>query len=99
MTAIITGHDGRRYLHTATERRTVFVADMPRATNGRGTPHTGHAVLVAWLEPLNPGGEPLATVRLPNGAMLPVRASAICDAATIAARRIGTAAQPARRAG
>ncbi|UXQ89144.1 hypothetical protein [Synechococcus phage MinM1] len=97
MTAIVTGADGRPYMHR-TAREEVFVAEMPRASSDpRATPHTGHALLVAWLDPVRPSDHPRAMVRCPDGRLLQVDAGAVCAADNLAGRRLGPAGPQARR--
>lgn len=88
MTAIVTGHDGRPYIHSAASGEAVFVAEQVRMGSACGTPHTGFATLLGWLDPMR-DGETLARVRLPGGAIIDVRASAVCPAQGVAARRLG----------
>jgi hypothetical protein len=88
MTSIVTCADGRAYLFTRVEDRPVFVADMPRATSAAGQPHMGHATLLAQLDPVQPGSDPLAKVRLPNGRLVDVLACYIHERGALAARRI-----------
>lgn len=71
-----------------TAREDVFVAEMPRQRAASATPHTGHALLVAWLEPHGHAGERLARVRLPNGALITPAAAHVCPAEGLARRRI-----------
>lgn len=100
MTAIVTAADGRLYQHVTAPREAVFVADMPRITsNPRATPHTGLALLLGYLDPVQPGGERLARLRLPNGRLVEMRASAICPATNLATRRLGPAPIDLRRLG
>jgi hypothetical protein len=81
----------RHAMQPAILPRLVFVADMPRSSSDpRTTPHLGLATLIAWLEPVEPG-QRLAWVKRPDGRMLPVRESALCDAANVSARRLGPA--------
>lgn len=87
MTAFVTGADGRTYQHRTAEPEPVFIAEQPRIGSACGTPHSGHATLLAWLEPMM-GGERLARVRMRGGGLVEVRASAICPAAGLATRRI-----------
>jgi hypothetical protein len=98
MTAIVTGPDGRAYLFTRLPDRPVFVADMPRVTSAAGQPHTGHATLLAQLDPVQPGSEPLAKVRLPTGRLIDVLACHIHEPGALAARRILPAAEAGQRA-
>jgi hypothetical protein len=98
MTAIVTGHDRRPYLYTAVPHRPVYVADMPRITSAADQAHTGHAVLVAMLEPIQPGLETLAKVRLPSHRVIDVLARHLAEPAGLAARRILPARTPLRRA-
>ena len=99
MTSIVTGHDGQPYLHSTTPPEPVFVADQRRATSAAAQAHTGHAVLVADLDPVRPGMERLASVRLPNGRIVPVLACHIAAQTGLATRRILPASAPARRVG
>jgi hypothetical protein len=75
----------------------VFIAEQPCMTSANGTPHTGAATLLEWLDPVM-GGVPLATVKLPSGRQMRVRASAIASAANVAAIRLSPATRPAARA-
>ncbi len=96
MTAIVTGHDGRHYHWIPGGLDPVFVAEQPRSSDARATPHSGHALLVAVLEPVL-GGEPMAQVRLPSGGLIQVAAARICAADNLAARRLAPAPTLARR--
>jgi hypothetical protein len=98
MTAIVTGPDGRPYLFTRLPDRPVFVADMPRMGSACAQPHTGHATLLAQLDPVRPGSEPLAKVWLPNGRLIDVLACHIHEPGALATRRILPAAEAGRRA-
>lgn len=98
MTSIVTGPDGRSYLFTRVPDRRVFVADMPRMGSAISQPHTGHATLLALLDPVQPGGDQLAKVQLPNGRILDVLACYIHEVGALAARRILPAAEMGRRA-
>lgn len=92
MTAIVTGTDGRSYVHRMAGEVPVFVTGAARmgATSPAVTP--GHALLVAWLLPVEAGAW-RARVRLPAGQIVEVAAEAVCSAANIARIGIG----PARR--
>ena len=72
----------------------VFVAEQPVITGACGTPHTGFALLRAWLDPLT-DSEPLACVELPSGRQMHIRASAIASAANLATIRLSPATRPA----
>ena len=98
MTAIVTGPDGRPYLYTAAPHRPVYVTDMPRITSAADQAHTGHATLVATLDPVQPGLEPLAKVRLPSNRVIDVLARHIAEPTGLAARRILPALPGLRRA-
>ena len=98
MTSIVTGPDGRSYLFTRVPDRPVFVADMPRMSSAAGQPHTGHATLLAMLDPIQPGGDALAKVRLPGGRLMDVLACYIHEPGALATRRILPAAEMGRRA-
>lgn len=98
MTAIVTGADGRPYMHRVA-REPVFVAEQPRpSSDPRTTPHLGHALLVAWLDPLCPGHAPHAMVRRPDGRLLQVDASTVFPAENLADRRLGPARTERRTA-
>lgn len=98
MTAIITGADGRTYMHR-TARECVFVAEQPaRSSDARATPHTGVVLLVAWLDPVRPGDAAHAMVRRSDGRLLQVDASTIYGAENVAARRLGPASTARRTA-
>lgn len=99
MTGILIGHDGRAYSMEPTEKRTVFVAEMPGGRPASYAPHTGHAVLECWLRRTTDDGEDHAQVRLPSGRLMAVVACRVFDAEMIPARRILPAAHGARRAG
>jgi hypothetical protein len=91
MTAIVTGTDGRSYVHQIAGEVPVFVT----ATRGAVA---SHARLVAWLVPVEPGLARRARVRLPAGQILEVAAGAVCSAANIAQARITRARRaPAAR--
>jgi hypothetical protein len=96
MTAIITAPDGRTYEWTSGGLEPVFVAEQVRTSAAHATPHIGHALLVARLEPVM-GGEPMAQVRLPAGGLVQVAAARICAATNLATRRLGPATASARR--
>lgn len=99
MTALVTGADGRLYQHRTAAREQVFIAEMPGHTScAFATPHTGHALLVAWLDALGPGGDDCVMVRLPCGTLRQVRADAVRPAANVATRRLGPAAAARRTA-
>jgi hypothetical protein len=97
MTATITGPDGRAYLHSSARLEPVFVADQPGMRPANYAAHTGFAQLVAYLDPIQPGADRLATVRLPGGQTIQVRATALCPAAGLAPRRILPRADATRR--
>lgn len=93
MTVIVTGTDGRSYVHRMAGEVPVFVTE---AAGMAATPPAiirGHGVLVAWLLPLEAGAW-RARVRLPSGQIVEVAAEALCSAANIARIGIG----PARHA-
>ena len=92
MTAIVTGTDGLSYVHQMGGEAPVFVTEA--IDTGAAAP-AGHARLVAWLDPVDPGGARRARVRLPGGPIVEVAADAVCDADNIARARIA----PARRQG
>jgi UDP-N-acetylmuramate--alanine ligase len=102
--APIVAADGRslaRALRVAGKVEPVFVdqiADMPRMGSACGQPHTGHATLLAQLDPVLPGSDPLAKVRLPTGRLIDVLACYIHEPGALAARRILPAAEAGRRA-
>ncbi len=83
MTAIVTGTDGRSYVHRMAGEVPVFVTG---ATGTGATPRPvilGHVRLVAWLHPVEAGAR-RARVRLPAGQIVEVAADAVCSAANIA---------------
>ena len=100
MTAIVTGTDGRSYVHQMAGEAPVFVTGTARGASARQAAVAGHARLVAWLVPVEPGLARRARVRLPSGRIVEVAAEAVCSAANIARARITPArrAPPARRA-
>lgn len=89
----VLAHDGRWYVSAPGGLDPVFVADG----RGHAWPHTGHGLLVALLEPVQPTAEPLAQVRLPDGRVLPFAAAHIRPATNLAAARIGPRQPSARR--
>lgn len=97
MTAIITASDGHPYQFVHAVPEPVFVAEMPRTSHAHGTPHTGHATLLAYLDPVRPSCERLALLRLRCGRLAEIRASAICPATAVATRRLGPATAAERR--
>lgn len=92
MTAIVTGTDGRLYVHQMAGEAPVFVTE---ALEADAAPPVGHARLVAWLVPVEPGGTERARVRLPTGPIVEVAAEAVCNASNIAKSRIQLAGQQA----
>lgn len=88
MTAIVTGSDGLPYVHEMGGEAPVFVTEGIEA--GAAAP-AGHARLVAWLAPVEPGRARRARVRLPTGAIIEVAADAVCSAANMARARIAPA--------
>ena len=94
MTVTLHTLGGRQFALRPAEPELVFVAEQPRLNSACDTPHTGHALLRAWLDPVM-GSEPLACVELPSGALMHVRASAICPATNLAALRLGPLTRPA----
>lgn len=100
MTAIVTGTDGRSYVHEMAGEAPVFVTRTARAGAARQAAVAGHARLVAWLVPVEPGLARRARVRLPSGRIVEVAAEAVCSAANIARAGItrGRRAPPASRA-
>lgn len=97
MTTAVMGPDGRMYLHHIVPPEPVFVADQRRQSSAYDQPHTGPATLLARLDPVQPGGEALATVRLPHGGTVIVAAALLCPTVGLASRRI-LPAQRVRRA-
>ncbi len=95
MTAIVTGTDGRLYVHQMGGEARVFVTEALDA--GAAAP-AGHARLVAWLDPVDPDGERRARVRLPGGPIVEVAADAVCNADNIARARIAPAMRQANSA-
>jgi hypothetical protein len=95
MTAIVTGTDGRFYVHQMGGEAPVFVTEALDA--GAAAP-AGHARLVAWLDPVDPNGARRARVRLPGGPIVEVAADAICNADNIACARIAPAMRQATSA-
>ena len=94
MTAIVTGTDGRSYVHQMAGEAPVFVTGTARGASARQAAVAGHARLVAWLVPMEAGGTRRARVRLPAGQIVEVAAEAVCSAANIARARIGQARRP-----
>jgi hypothetical protein len=84
MTAIVTGTDGRSYAHQMAGEAPVFVTGTARGVSARQAAVAGHARLVAWLIPVEPGLARRARVRLPAGQIVEVAAEAVCSAANIA---------------
>ena len=95
MTVIVTGTDGLSYVHQMGGEAPVFVTGAIDA--GAAAP-AGHARLVAWLDPVDPGGARRARVRLPGGPIVEVAADAVCDADNIARARIVPAGRQANSA-
>ena len=95
MTAIVTGTDGRSYVHQMAGDVPVFVTGTARGASARQAAVAGHARLVAWLVPVEPGVARRARVRLPAGQIVEVAARAVCSAANIARAGIGEARPPA----
>lgn len=95
MTATVQAPNGRPYEHHTAGQIPVFVAEQPGMGSACGTPHTGHALLIARLTPLREGDLPLAMVRLACGRTFPVRADAIAEATGLATRRILPKRRPA----
>jgi hypothetical protein len=88
MTAIVTGTDGRSYVHELAGEAPVFLTATARAHFAPQVAIAGHARLVAWLVPVDPGGARRARVRLPAGQIVEVAAEAVCSAANVARTRI-----------
>lgn len=84
--------DRRSYQHRYAGLEPVFVADAGRSSSAWPCA-TGHALLVAWLDPIDPADPRLADVRIATGELRTVPAGAVCSAANLAAFRItaGTA--------
>ncbi len=98
MTAIVTGTDGRSYVHEMAGEAPVFVNGAVELASAQQAAIAGHAWLVAWLRPMEPGGARRARVRLPTGQIAEVAAETVCSAANIARARIGLARRlPATR--
>lgn len=95
MTAIVTGTDGRSYVHQMAGDVPVFVTGTARGASARQAAVAGHARLVAWLVPVEPGVARRARVRLPAGQIVEVAARAVCSAANIARAGITPARRPA----
>lgn len=95
MTAIVTGTDGRSYVHQMAGEAPVFVTPTARGGAARQAAIAGHARLVAWLVPVEPGLARRARVRLPAGQIVEVAAQAVCSAANIARAGITPARRPA----
>ena len=87
---------GRTFSLRRATPRFVFIAEQPGITGACGTPHTGFALLRAWLKPVNGRGL-LACVELPSGRQMHIRASAICPATNLAALRLSPLTRPASR--
>jgi hypothetical protein len=94
MTSIVTGTDGRSYVHEMAGEVPVFVTRTARGGSVRQAAVAGHAWLVAWLVPVDPGVAGRARVRLPAGQIVEVVAEAVCSAANIARAGIGRARLP-----
>ena len=97
MAAIVTGTDGRSYVHQMAGETPVFVIRTARGGAARQAAIAGHARLVAWLVPVEPCLARRARVRLPSGQIVEVAAEAVCSATNIARARIGKARPPAAR--
>ena len=89
MTAIVTGTDGRSYVHQMAGEVPVFVTGTAMGASAPQAAVAGHARLVAWLVPVEPGVARRARVRLPAGQIVEVAAEAVCNAANIARAGIG----------
>lgn len=90
MTAIVTGTDGRSYVHRMAGEVPVFVTGAAGMAAAPPAIIRGHARLVAWLLPVE-AGTWRARVRLPSGQIVEVAAAAVCSAANIARIGIGAA--------
>jgi hypothetical protein len=97
MTAIVTGTDGRSYMHQMAGEAPVFVTEPASKVSAPQAAIAGHARLVAWLVPVEPCLARRARVRLPSGQIVEVAAEAVCSATNIARARIGKARPPAAR--
>ncbi len=62
----------------------VFVRDMPQPRPADHAPHLGAGDLMAWLDPIRPGGARYAAVRRPTGRILTVEAFTVCSATNVA---------------
>lgn len=91
MTAIVTGTDGRSYVHEMAGETPVFVTDQASNAFPSQAAIAGHALLVAWLVPMEAGVTRRARVRLPAGQIVEVAAEAVGSAANIARIGIGQA--------
>jgi hypothetical protein len=100
MAAIVTGTDGRSYVHQMAGETPVFVIRTARGGAARQAAIAGHARLVAWLVPVEPGLARRARVRLPAGRIVEVAAEAVCSATNVARAGItrGRRAPPAPQA-
>ena len=94
MTAIVTGTDGRSYVHEMAGETPVFMTEPAGKASASQAAVAGHARLVAWLLPMEAGGTRRARVRLPAGQIVEVAAEAVCSAANIARAGIGPARRP-----
>jgi hypothetical protein len=94
MTAIVTGTDGRSYVHEMAGEAPVFVTEPAGKASAPRAAAVGHARLVAWLVPMEAGGTRRARVRLPAGQIVEVAAEVVCSAANIARAGIGQARRP-----
>ena len=94
MTAIVTGTDGRSYVHEMAGETPVFMTEPAGKASASQAAVAGHARLVAWLLPMEAGGTRRARVRLPAGQIVEVAAEAVCSAANIARAGIGPAWWP-----
>lgn len=94
MTAIVTGTDGRSYVHVMAGDAPVFVTETARAGVAPQAAVAGHGRLVAWLVPVETGVARRARVRVPAGQIVEVAAEAVCSAANIARARIVPARHP-----
>jgi hypothetical protein len=94
MTVTLHHLGGRTFSLRPVDPHFVFIAEQPGMTSAAGTPHTGFALLRAWLDPVT-DSEPLACVELPSGRQMHIRASAIAPATNLATIRLSPATRPA----